>query len=69
MLQSRSGRTARPEVTAELAHGQLGEDGVLCVEFASGETNRVKKPGDKDTRHDGPPTIILVNLPSGGIAA
>ena len=30
---------------------------------------RVKKPGDKGTRHDGPPTIILVNLPSGGTAA
>jgi hypothetical protein len=30
---------------------------------------RVKKPGDTGTRHNCPPTIILVNLPSGGIAA
>ena len=24
---------------------------------------RVKKPGDHGTRHPGPPTIVLVNLP------
>jgi hypothetical protein len=57
VIQSRSGRTARPEVTAELAHGQLGEDGVLCVEFASGETNviMVPKPGETETNADRKP--------------
>ena len=39
------------------------------VKRARPDSYRVKKPGDKGTRHDGPPTIILVNLPSGGIAA
>jgi hypothetical protein len=48
VIQSRSGRTARPEVTAELAQGQLAEDGVLCVEFESGETTviMIPKPGE-----------------------
>jgi hypothetical protein len=48
VIQSRSGRTARPSVTAELAQGQLAEDGVLSVEFESGETNviMVPKPGE-----------------------
>ncbi len=57
VIQSRSGRTARPEVTAELAHGQLGEDGVLCVGFASGETNviLVPKPGETETDADRKP--------------
>jgi hypothetical protein len=44
VIQSRSRRTARPEVTAELAQGQLAEDGVLCVEFESGETNVIMVP-------------------------
>jgi hypothetical protein len=57
VLQPRLGRTARPEVTAELAHGLLGEDGVLCVEFASGGTNviMVPKPGKTKTSADRKP--------------
>ena len=51
MIQSRSGRITRPQVTAELARGQLGEDGVLFVEFSSGDTNAimVPKPGEART--------------------
>ena len=54
VIQSRSGRTARPKVTAKLAQGQLAEDGVLCVEFESGETNviMVPKPGETRTSVD-----------------
>jgi hypothetical protein len=54
VIQSRSRRTARPEVTAELAQGQLAEDGVLCVEFESGEMNviMVPKPGETKTSVD-----------------
>jgi hypothetical protein len=33
------------------------------VKRARHNSYRVKKPGDKGTRHDGPPTITLVNLP------
>ena len=57
VIQSRSGRTARPEITAQLAHGQLGDDGVLCVEFASGETNviMVPMPGEPKTDADRKP--------------
>jgi hypothetical protein len=57
VIQSRSGRTARPQVTAELAHGQLGEDGVLLVEFASGKTNviMVPKPGEAHANADQKP--------------
>jgi hypothetical protein len=50
VIQSRSGRTARPKVTAELAQGQLAQDGVLCVEFASGETNVIMVPKPGETR-------------------
>jgi hypothetical protein len=54
VIQSRSGRAARPEVTVELAQGQLAEDGVLCVEFESGKTNviMVPKPGETKTSVD-----------------
>jgi hypothetical protein len=54
VIQSRSGRTARPKVTAELAQGQLAQDGLLCVEFESGETNviLVPKPGETRTSVD-----------------
>jgi hypothetical protein len=50
VVQSRSGRIARPKVTAELAQGQLAEDGVLCVEFESGETNVIMVPKPGETR-------------------
>ena len=33
------------------------------VKRARHNSYRVKKPGDKGTRYDGPPTIALVNLP------
>jgi hypothetical protein len=33
------------------------------VKRARHNSYRVKKPGDKSTRHAGPPTIVLVNLP------
>jgi hypothetical protein len=33
------------------------------VKRARHNSYRVKKPGDKGTRHDRPPTITLVNLP------
>lgn len=54
VIQPRSGRTARPKVTAELAQGQLAQDGVLCVRFESGETNviMVPKPGETRTSVD-----------------
>jgi transposase IS4-like protein len=34
----------------------------LAGTLASWGCYRVKKPGDNGTRHDGPPTIVLVNL-------
>jgi hypothetical protein len=34
------------------------------VKRARHNSYRVKKPGDTGTRHDGPPTIRLVNLPT-----
>jgi hypothetical protein len=33
------------------------------VKRARHNSYRVKKPGDTGARHDGPPTIVLVNLP------
>jgi hypothetical protein len=33
------------------------------VKRARHNSYRVKRPGDKGTRHDGPPAIRLVNLP------
>ena len=33
-----------------MTHGQLGEDGVLCVEFASGETNVIMVPKLGETK-------------------
>jgi hypothetical protein len=33
------------------------------VKRARHNSYRVKKPGDKGTRHNGPPTITLVNQP------
>jgi hypothetical protein len=47
VAQSRSGRMISSKVTAELAYGQLAQDGVLCVEYASGKTDviMVPKPG------------------------
>jgi hypothetical protein len=54
VAQARSGRRTNSKVTAELGYGQLGEDGVLCIEFASGKTNviTVPKPGEARTNMD-----------------
>ena len=62
VIQSRSGRTACPEVTVELAQGQLAEDGVLCVEFQSGKTNgiMVPKPGETKTSVDRKQDSIVI---------
>ena len=51
VAQSRSGRTISSKVTAELAHGQLAQDGVLYVKYASGKTDviMVPKPGKAKT--------------------
>jgi hypothetical protein len=48
VAQARSGRRTSSKVTAELGHGQLDqEEGVLCVEFASGKIDvmTLPKPG------------------------
>ena len=39
------------------------------VKRARHNSYRVKKPGDKGTRHDRPPTTVLVNPPTRGVAA
>ena len=39
------------------------------VKRARHNSYRVKKPGESSTRHNGPPTIRLVNLPDSSIAA
>lgn len=39
VLQTRSSRRFKSKVTAELARGYLSRDGVLNVEFISGETD------------------------------
>ena len=39
------------------------------VKRARHNSYRVKKPADKGTRHDQPPTITLVNLHRPGMAA
>jgi hypothetical protein len=51
VVQARSDRNAGPKVTAELGAGQLAHDGVLCVEFASGNTDvmRLPAPGSAKT--------------------
>jgi hypothetical protein len=51
VAQSRSGRKINPKVTAELAYGQLAQDGVLYVKHASGKTDviMVPKPGKART--------------------
>jgi hypothetical protein len=65
VIQSRSGRPPRPKVAAELAQGQLGEDGVLCVEFVSGEMNviMVPKPGEAKANADRKPRKKLRRNP------
>jgi hypothetical protein len=40
-----------------------------AVKRARHNSYRVKRPGDKGIRHDGPPTIVLVNLPVNAAAA
>jgi hypothetical protein len=35
-----------------------------AVKRARHNSYRVKKPGDTGTRHNNPPTIVLVNLPA-----
>jgi hypothetical protein len=51
VAQGRSDGNTGPEVTAELGAGQLAQDGVLCVEFASGKTDvmTLPKPGSAKT--------------------
>ena len=39
------------------------------VKRARHNSYRVKRTGDKGIRHDGPPTIVLVNLPANATAA
>jgi hypothetical protein len=39
------------------------------IKRARHNSYRVKKPGDTSTRHDGPATIRLVNLPTATCAA
>ena len=39
------------------------------VKRARHNSYRVKRPGDKGIRHDGPPAIELVNLPGKATAA
>jgi len=34
------------------------------VKRARHNSYRIKRPGDHGTRHDGPPAIVLVNLPA-----
>ena len=48
VMQARSGHKTGPKVTAELGAGQLDQDGVLFVEFASGKTDvmTLPKPGE-----------------------
>jgi hypothetical protein len=36
VAQARSGRITSSKVTAELAHGELAQDGALYIEYASG---------------------------------
>src|SRR5215467_15420511 len=50
-VQARPGSNTSPKVTAELGAGQLAQDGVLCVEFASGKTDvmTLPKPGNAKT--------------------
>jgi len=47
-MQARSGHKTSPKVIAELGAGQLDQDGVLFVEFASGKTDvmTLRKPGE-----------------------
>lgn len=51
VAQSRSGRTISSKVTADLACGQLAQDGVLYVKYASVKTDviMVPKPGKART--------------------
>lgn len=53
--QAQTGRKTGSKVTAELGIGQLDKDGVLCVEFMTGETNvmTLPKPGKARARTKG----------------
>lgn len=57
VAQARSGRINSSKVTAELAHGELAQDGVLYIEYASGKTDviMVPKPGKARTSADQKP--------------
>ena len=57
VAQARSGRITSSKVTAELAHGELAQDGVLYIEHASGKTDviMVPKPGKARTSADQKP--------------
>jgi hypothetical protein len=50
VVQTRSGRRTDSKITAELGYGQLGQDGVLCVEFASGKTDVIAVPKSGEAR-------------------
>ena len=41
VAQARSGRINSSKVTAELAHGELAEDGVLFIEYTSGKIRQL----------------------------
>ena len=51
IAQARSGRKSASKITAELGAGQLAQDGVLYVDFASGKTDvmTLPKPGKPRT--------------------
>jgi hypothetical protein len=50
--------TARPNLNPGRRHRSYPR----AVKRARHNSYRVRKPGDKATRHAGPPTIVLVNL-------
>jgi hypothetical protein len=49
--------TARPNLNPARRHRSYPR----AVKRARHNSYRVRKPGDKGTRHAGPPTIVLVN--------
>jgi hypothetical protein len=57
--------TARPNLNPARRHRSHPR----AVKGARHNSYRVKHPGDHGTRHDRPPTIVLVNLPQATIAA
>ena len=64
-----SGLICQAATEADINPGRRRRTYPRVVKHARHNSHRIKKPADKGTRHDQPPTIALVNLRKIGMAA